>query len=79
MTPNEAEGVMDTPLNSKKWRQFVEDVHLRWPLLDRGDSMETANEIVDRLSRTAGLSRSRSQREVNEMIRLFEEKLRRAA
>ena len=66
-------------LSSKKWRQFVEDVHLRWPLLDRGDSMKTTNEIVDRLSQTAGLSRSRSQREVKEMIELFEEKLRRAA
>ena len=70
---------MDTPLTSKKWRQFVEDVHLRWPLLDRGDNIKTTNEIVDRLSQSAGLSRSRSQREVKEMIELFEEKLRRAA
>ncbi|OLE40980.1 MAG: hypothetical protein AUI36_24885 [Cyanobacteria bacterium 13_1_40CM_2_61_4] len=70
---------MDTPLTSKKWRQFVEDVHLRWPLLDPGDNIKTTNEIVDRLSRSSGLSRSRSQREVKEMIELFKEKLRRAA
>ena len=70
---------MDTPLTPKKWRQFVEDVHLRWPLLDPGDNIKTTNEIVDRLSRSSGLSRSRSQREVKEMIELFKEKLRRAA
>ena len=70
---------MDRPLTSKKWRQFVEDVQLRWPLLDCGDSIKTTNEIIDRLSQTAGLSRSRSQREVKAMIELFEEKLRRAA
>jgi len=70
---------MNTPLTAKKWRQFVEDVHVRWPLLDCGDSIKTTNEIVDRLSQRAGLSRSRSQREVKELIELFEEKLRRAA
>jgi len=73
-----SERVMNTPANSRKWRQFVEDVRLRWPLLDRGD-IKTTNEIVDRLSESEGLSRSRSQREVKEMIELFEEKLRRAA
>ena len=71
---------MDTRLTSKKWRQFVEDVRLRWPLLNSEDNkMSTTDEIVDCLSENAGLSRNRSQREVKAMIELFEDKVRRAA
>jgi len=71
---------METPLAGSKWRQFMQEVCLRWPVLNSSsDSINTTKEIVDRLSQTAGLSRSRSLREVNEMIQLFEEKVRRAA
>jgi hypothetical protein len=71
---------MNTPLTSKKWRQFVEDVRLRWPLLNTEDNrIQTASDLVDRLSQSAGLSRSRSEREIKEMIELFKEKVRRAA
>jgi hypothetical protein len=71
---------MYTRLTSKKWRQFVEDVRLRWPLLNTEDKhIKTASDLVDRLSQSAGLSRGRIQREVQEMIELFEEKVRRAA
>jgi hypothetical protein len=78
--PMSGEEIMDTLMATRKWRQFVEDVRLRWPLLNSEDnSMNTTDEIADRLSENAGMSRSRSQREVKEMIELFAEKIRRAA
>lgn len=71
---------MDRSLTETKWRQFLADVHTRWHFLDDEDhSLQSPEDVALRLSQNGGLSSSRSQREVKEMIELFEEKIRRAA
>jgi len=73
-------GNMDQWPTQNKWRQFLEDAHVRWHFLDADDhSIKSPNDVAVRLSEHGGLSDSRSQREVHEMIELFEEKIRRAA
>ena len=71
---------MDRWQTQNKWRQFLEDAHVRWHFLNVEDSsIKNPNDIAVRLCEQGGLSDSRSRREVHEMIELFEEKIRRAA
>ena len=71
---------MDGLLTQTKWRQFLADVHTRWHFLSAEDpSIQSLDDIAVRLSQGGGLCRGRSQREVKEMVELFEEKIERAA
>jgi hypothetical protein len=66
------------PLSQHKWRQFLEEAQLRWPLLNaETESMQSPTDVAIRLRQAAGLSDSRSQREVKDLVASFEEKVRR--
>jgi hypothetical protein len=62
-----------------KWRQFLEEVKGTWA--NRGIDVLSASDELDlrRVFQDAGLSEQRSSREVEEMLRSFDERLRRAA
>jgi hypothetical protein len=71
---------MDQWPTQNKWRQFLGDAHTRWHFLDADDPrIESPTDVAALLSQHGGLSNSRSQREVKEMIELFQERIRRAA
>jgi hypothetical protein len=66
-------------MSSQKWKQFLEDTRLHWGWSEaevRG--VKSVNDLADALSGSAGLSHSRAEREVRNMIRDFEEKVRSA-
>ena len=62
-----------------KWRQFLEEVQGTWAR--RGIDVLHASDAFDlrKVFQEAGLSEQRSSREVEEMLRSFDEKLRQAA
>lgn len=71
---------MEVAVTEAKWRQFLSEARARWHFLNADDeSMQSTDEIAHSLSEDGSLSLNRSQREVQEMMELFEEKVRRAA
>jgi len=71
---------MNSTTPSPKWRQFLEEAQLQWPLLDlQNRCVENPNELAALLSQIGGICQCRSEREVREMIDHFELRIRRAA
>jgi len=67
-------------MNDRHWRFFLEDARHVW--LDRGFDLSGAadlNQLASALGRAADLSESRAKREVQRLLRRFEEKMQRAA
>jgi CheY-like chemotaxis protein len=74
VTKSASETTAQFQMNPVKWRQFVEEVRTRWNL-DLRDAA-TLNEIKVLLHRHIGLSVNRAEREMQEMIRDFQDRVR---
>src|SRR5437879_3636439 len=56
-------------MSDQKWKQFLTEIDLRWPLLDiKNSGVKTPNQVAALLCGVAGLSQSRTGRELREMI-----------
>jgi hypothetical protein len=67
-------------MSPHKWRQFIEEVELRWQLEPGSlQQVTSANEIVTALHAGTGVSRDRADRDIQETMREFQDKVRRAA
>jgi hypothetical protein len=71
---------VERKMNPRRWQLFLEEVR-RTPIGRAFDfsGVSDLNELAMSLQRSADLSESRSKREVEELLRTFEEKLQRAA
>jgi hypothetical protein len=70
----------DQRMNDRRWRLFLEDARQAWP--NRGIDLSAAadlNQLASALGHADGLSESRAKREVERLLRRFEEKMQRAA
>jgi hypothetical protein len=71
---------VDRKMNDRHWRFFLEDARHEWP--DPGIDLSRAadlNQLASALGRAVGLSESRAKREIQRLLRRFEEKMQRAA
>ena len=72
--------LLGTIRSSQKWNQFLEEVQLQWPILKFDlSAVRNVNELKSVLGLVTELSKERTDREVQQMVTRFEEKVRRAA
>ena len=67
-------------MSPRKWRQVIEEVKIRWQVEpEHLQHVATPGEIITLLHKTLGASWNCAEREIQGLIREFEEKVRRAA